>query len=315
MRVPAILADAALAGLVWIGLAGRGERQRLVAAALIAFGPVFITIAAYSAQIDSVAILPSVAALLAWERFEGGWSRALVAGLLIGIAGAIKTVPLLMLLALAPTSRSLRETMTLFGAALAILLISLAPFLLADSGGVLGLRRYAGSPGMGGLSLVLQPDLAQAWITHLVPFSALTTWLFLRHSWIPNLALAAAFVAVAVRLRPQPREAAAFLWLLVLAFGSGFFFQYLVWLLPFLLLAGYTTATALLQVVVTVPMLIFYVPAWHTSAAETRATPRPRCRPGSRRRPKALRAPRSASRADASARRSPRPPFHRLCFR
>jgi hypothetical protein len=55
-------------------------------------------------------------------------------------------------------------------------------------------------------------------------------------------------------------------WLIVLAFGSGFFFQYLVWALPFLLLAGYVTAAAALQAVVTVPMVIYYAGPWHHRA-------------------------------------------------
>jgi hypothetical protein len=266
VRIPAVLADAALACLVWTGLPRRvDERTRLAAAALVAFGPVFVTITGYAAQIDSVAILPAVAALLVWER-EGLENRAWIAGVLIGVAATIKTVPLLMVLALAPSARSPRELLTLTGCALAVLAASLIPFLIADPSGVGGLRRYAGSPGMGGLSLVLQPDLAQAWLTHLVPFSAVTSWLFLKHAWVPNFFALALFAGFAARVRPAPREAAALLWLLVLAFGSGFFFQYLVWLLPFLLLSGQLRATAALQGAITIPMLIFYVTAWRSDA-------------------------------------------------
>lgn len=266
IRLPAILADAALAWLVWWGCARRGsEREGLIAAGLVALGPVFVAIAGYATQIDSVAILPAVGALLVWER-EGARHRAVAAGVLIGVAAAIKTVPLVMLLALLPSARSLREGATLVLAAAAVLVVVLAPFLLADPHGVLGIRRYTGAPGLGGLSLVLQPGLAQLWLIHPVALSGLESWLFVHHPSLLNAGLllcAGGYLAV---YRPPPRHAAAVLWLLVLAFGSGFFFQYLVWLLPFLLLAGRWRAAAALQLAVTPAMLLFYVTAWRSES-------------------------------------------------
>jgi Glycosyltransferase family 87 len=267
VRVPAILADAALVWLIYEGLAGRAsERIRLVAAALVAGSPVLIAVSSYSAQIDSVAILPAVAALIAWERV-GPRHRALVAGLLIGLAGAIKTVPFIFVLALLPDSRSLKEAGVLLAAAVAVPLVALAPFLVADASGVQTIRHYAGSPGQGGLSLVLQPDLAQRWLTRIVPPSGLEDWLFVKHAGVYNALVVAGYAVFAWRRRPNPRVAAALLWLVVLAFGSGFFFQYLVWGIPFFLLAGYVTATAVMQAIVTIPMLIYYVSSWHTSGA------------------------------------------------
>ena len=77
-----VVIGAALTWLVWRGLEARvSERRRLFLAGVVAFGPVFITISGYAAQIDSVAILPAVAALLIWER--RGQERAWVAGALI----------------------------------------------------------------------------------------------------------------------------------------------------------------------------------------------------------------------------------------
>lgn len=266
IRVPSILADGAIAWLVWRGLGDRvSANERLLAAGLVALGPVFVTISSYAAQIDSFAILPAVLALLVWERDEGA-ARALRAGALIGLAAAIKTVPLLMLLALAPSARSWRELAELVAAAAAVLVVSFAPFLLADSAAVLRIAHYTSVPGLGGLSLVLQPDLAQIWLTRLVRASGLTTWLFVRHAALENGVVVAAYAAYVGWFRPRPRTAAAVLWLVTLAFGSGFFFQYLVWALPFLLLAGYVRATALLQAVVTVPMLIYYLGPWHSGA-------------------------------------------------
>ena len=258
VRFPAIAADAALTWLVWYGLAGRvGERARLTAAALVAFGPVFVAIAGYAAQIDEVAILPAVVALLVWERAPDG-RRAWIAGLLIGVAASIKTVPLVMVLALAPSARSRTELAVLVGSAAGVLALSLAPFLIADSAAVLELRHYQGSPGMGGLTLVLQPDLAQIWLSRFVAINPVVKWVSIDHAGPYNLAILAAYGLYAWRYRPEPRTAAALLWLVVLAFGSGFFFQYLVWGLPFFLLGGYLLATAILQVVVAVPMIIYF---------------------------------------------------------
>jgi hypothetical protein len=266
IRLPPILADAALTWVVWRGLAGRvSERDRLVASGLVSLGPVFIAVSGYSAQIDAVAILPAVIALLVWERGPVG-RRAWVAGILIGVAASIKTVPLLMVLALAPSARSWREAAALAGSAVAVLFLTLVPFLVADSSGVLGLRHYTGVPGLGGLSLVLQPDLAQNWLTHPAAPSALTVWLSVHHASLENGAVIVAFALYCLRFRAEPRTAAALLWLVILAFGSGFFFQYLVWVMPFLLLAGQLRTMALLQAMVTVPMLIFYLGPWHADA-------------------------------------------------
>jgi uncharacterized membrane protein len=263
VRLPAVIANGALAWLVWYGLEDRADAAtKLLAAALVALGPVFIAVAGYSAQIDAVAILPGVGALLVWERLSPG-RRAPLAGLLIGIAAAFKTVPIIMLLALLPTASSLREAVTLVACALAVLLLAFAPWLIADFSHTAAIRHYAGSPGMGGLSLVLQPNLAERWLTRLVAPTGLTTWLFVKHASALNVVVLAAFAGFAARFRPAPRLAAALLWLVVLCFGSGFFFQYLVWAIPFLLLAGYVLATAVLEAVVTVPMVIYYAGPWH----------------------------------------------------
>jgi hypothetical protein len=264
VRIPPMIADAALTWVVWTGLEERvSDGRRLLAAGAISLGPVFIAVSGYSAQIDSVAILPAVGALLVWERDREG-RRAWIAGLLIGVAAAIKTVPLVMVLALLPSTRSLREAVTLVGVAVGVLLLTLVPWLIADFSGVKGLRHYQGSPGMGGLSLVLQPDLAHNWLNRYVRPSGLTNWLFFHHASLLNLIALGAYAVFAAIRRPDPRIAAAVLWLVLLAFGSGFFFQYLIWGLPFWLLAGYVRATVVLEVVVSVPMLIFYLGPWHS---------------------------------------------------
>lgn len=96
--------------------------------------------------------------------------------------------------------------------------------------------------------------------------SGLETWLFLHHTNVLNGLIVIALAGYGALRRPAPRRMAAILWLAVLAFGTGFFFQYLIWALPFLVLAGRPGWAALLQAVVAAPMLIFYITAWRSPA-------------------------------------------------
>ena len=130
----------------------------------MALGPTFGMVSGYHGQFDSVAILPAVVALYLWERLETP-SRGLVAGGLVGLGGIFKTVPLVMLVALLPTVRSWREAGWLLGSAAAVLVVASLPFLVATRATYeAAVRDYHGFPGVGGLSLVVQPDLAGAWL-------------------------------------------------------------------------------------------------------------------------------------------------------
>jgi hypothetical protein len=61
-------------------------------------------------------------------------------------------------------------------------------------------------------------------------------------------------------------EAAVLLWLIVYVFSPAFFFQYVVWGLPFFLMAGYLKQVALLQLTLLPPTLIFYMSPWEDGA-------------------------------------------------
>ena len=100
-----IAADAAIAWIVQneLGRRGRGDGFRLAAAAAVAFGPRSDHLrlpGAAGLGGDPVRVL----GLVAWDR--AGPRRALTAGLLVGLGGAIKAFPLLLVLALLPTARS-----------------------------------------------------------------------------------------------------------------------------------------------------------------------------------------------------------------
>jgi uncharacterized membrane protein len=259
LRLGPIAADVGIAALVQhlLGTRGASERTRLAGAGLVLFGPVFFGVSAYQGQLDSVAILPALAALTVWQR--DGERRALHAGLLIGLGGSMKTVPLLMVLALAPSARSFRELVTLGTAAAAVPLAMLAPFLIVDAGSVIDHLRYRGFPGLGGLSLVATPQFPLFWQADHLPPAGEQTLFLLDHGDLITAAGLLAAAAVLARFRPDPLGAAAILWLAVWVFGVNFFVQYLVWGLPFLLARGQLRAVAAIQLLAGPAVLLLYL--------------------------------------------------------
>ena len=261
LRVPSIAADAAIALIVHDHLRRRGsdERTRLAAVALVMLGPSFVAISGYHGQIDSVAILPGVAALWVWlhgpqER------RALYAGALIGLGVAVKTAPLFLLLALLPAVRSRREAVVLVAAAAAIPLAVTAPFLFATPEEVRHALGYRGFPGTSGLSLLLQPELAEQ-ITRSVDRNAAVDFIYDQGQVIVALALVA--VAAYARRR-DPLEWAALIWIAFYCVTPTFFVQYLVWGLPFFVMAGRLRLALAVQAVALVPTVLFYRAPWES---------------------------------------------------
>ena len=260
---PAIVADGALALLVWAGLgsAGRSEGERLAGAALVAIGPSFALTSGLHGQIDAVAILPCVAALLVWER--GGARRALVAGLLVGLGAAFKTPAGLTGLALLVTVRSRREALMLCGMACAVPLVLFAPFAVADPSGVARGLRYQGVPGLGGLSLFVQPGFARVFLESQLATQPSAALRWLQHDGgAIVLAGLAALAVVARRRRLGARDAAALLWTGFLVVDTSFAFQYVVSVVPFLLLAGRGRGAAWLQGVLVIPAVLYYLGPW-----------------------------------------------------
>ena len=263
VRLASILANAAIALLVqdFLGRQGAGARARLTAAGLVCLGPAFLIISGYHGQIDAVAILPAVLALHRWQYAPGG-RRAVEAGLLLGLGGALKSVPLLMVLALAPSARSWRELLTLAGAAALPLILAFLPYAAAGALPEAQRLAYRGIPGAGGLSLVVQPELPQAYLgIRSLTFSGLTRALTDHGAFLVAASLLAVGY-VGARTRAAAPQLAVLLWLAVFAFGVNFFFQYALWGLPFLLMAGLLRVVALAQGALLLAMAIFYLRPW-----------------------------------------------------
>jgi len=258
------LADAGLAVAVYVYLGWRGaaDRVRLAGAALVMLGPIFIATSAYHGQFDAVAILPAVLAVMVWERRPES-TRAFEAGALIGLGGALKTVPLLMALPLLGSARSWREGTKLVAMAILIPALALGP-LWAAGIDLHRITHYSGVPGWGGLSLVLHPGLGWDHLARgplLGHPGELTTGLQSASRWI-TLGAMVAYAAFIFRYRPALIDAVALLWLVVFVFSPNFFLTYLVWGLPFFIMAGYLVEVGMLQAVLVIPAVGYYLSLW-----------------------------------------------------
>ncbi len=246
IQLPAIFADVAIAWIVQRFLATRGvsPERRLVAAGLVLLGPVFVATSGYHGQIDSVAILPAVLALVLWER--DGDRRAIHAGLLLGAAIAVKTAPGLMLLALLPHVRSPKEAAQLLVATAAIPVTMLAPYVITDADHALSAVEYASVGAASGIGLIstVAPNPIVDGIRDLGTF------------W--NLAWIGAVGALLWRYRPTAVRGVVIVWLALYVFGTGFYINYLILGLPFLLMDGALLAVAAVQVLLLAPLIISY---------------------------------------------------------
>ena len=248
-KLISIAADAVLALVVHdeVRRSGRSPMQALAAGTLVALGPTFAVNTAWHGQIDSSATLPAVLAVVAWRRARPE-RRALAAGLLIGLAASIKQPAGLVLLALLPLCGSPREAARLIGGAAAVPVIVTAPFFLSTPSPVLEVFTSGDVPGVGGLHLFTVLILESQRLTDAVETRGLI---------LLGFVLAATFALLWARRPVAPALAATVLWLGFYAVAPSFFFGYLVWGLPFFLLAGYLWSTAALMALVLVPQILF----------------------------------------------------------
>lgn len=258
-KVPSILGDAGISiALAWgLRRLGVAAARRLLTVALVALGPVFVVVSGFHGQLDPVAILPALLAVILWT--QGGSQRAWQAGLLVGLGAAVKTVPLFMALAMLPTVRSRREAAALMAPAVAVPLISVLPFLLAHPHATFhSLTFNNGVPGLGGLSVVVQPSLLHGWLYGRLPRISSATWFFVHRQ---NLIVGAGVLLAAGyawRRRMEAIPAAGLIWVTVYLTNFNWAFQYWIWGLPFFLLAGRLAECAWLQALIALPAAELY---------------------------------------------------------
>lgn len=259
-KLPATIGDAGLAlALVWgLGRRGCSASLRLGAAAAVALGPIFVIVSGYHGQLDPVAILPALVAVVLWEA--GGARRAWSAGILIGLGAAIKTVPFFVVLALLPTARSRREAAIAVGCAVAVPLLTLLPFLIDNFGPTWkSLTFNHGVGGLGGLSVLVQPSLVHGWLVGPLPhLSSATLFFTAKQNLMVGVAVLLA-AGVACRRRLDAVDGAVLIWLGVYIANFNWAYQYFVWGLPFFLLAGWLRQAVLLQLLLIVPAVEMYL--------------------------------------------------------
>lgn len=236
------------------------SRAWLAGAAAVALGPSFLLISGYHGQFDALAFLPALVGVAVWQR--GGAHRGVVAGLLIGLGGVLKTAPLITLLFLWPSARSRREILKLAGSAVGLFLLSVIPFLLRDAWFIRAALSYAGMPGLGGWSVLVQPDLVDLWILGGPGTIAPSTTAIVRWGSL-YVAVALGGLAGWLRVHRAPPDRVAVVSMLALyAVAPNIFVQYYVWGLGFLLLAGRIRLTVWVQVALLVPTVIVLLRPW-----------------------------------------------------
>jgi hypothetical protein len=259
VKVPMVASDAGVAWLLQNHFRN-APAARLASAALVMVGPSFWLTSGYHGQFDAVAILPALAAVLLWMRPQS--RPALLCGILIGVGTAMKVVPILALLAILPTARHWREAALVTIPALGLPALLLLPFLVADPAAVVALSHYKYNAGLGGLSLLVQPAFVNNWLlTGAVAPNAAMVWLQQNGGRLTLFALLLVSPVLLWR-RPDAIRASVFVWLTMYVFLGAFLFQYLVWGLPFFILAHRRT-TAVFMALISIPAGIAYV-RWHT---------------------------------------------------
>lgn len=229
-----------LVALVALTVAGAG-RRRPWDAALVALSPLVALSALVSLDLLGVAL--ATAGLVAWGR-----RRPVTAGVLLGLAVAARTYPVLLVVVLgllALRAGRLRAWAVTAVAAAATTGVVLAPFLARDAAAVLSPYRdwFRTPAGYGSLWLLPQTALTQprpAWVTSLglgpttLSSGAVTTLTVLGS--VLAVALAAVLALTSAR-RPRVAQLAFVVLAVVLLTGRSWPVQASLWLLPLAALA------------------------------------------------------------------------------
>ncbi len=243
VKIPPVLADAAIGPLIAAGLARRGvARQTALTAGMIyALNPVSILVTSFHGQFDAIPLLCALVAWYALGAARGGRltrSTLVVAGLALGLAVLVKTWPLLILPAfvLLPRSWAQRILLAVMAAvppavATAVYLAAYHTPLRAFAGRVLGYSSLIDWWGIGLSVGILGP-------THLITPAVASAL-----GKVTELAIL--LVALAFLAWRRHRDIEYNIVTLILIFfviSAGFTVEYLIWIVPFLMLSPRTPA-------------------------------------------------------------------------
>lgn len=230
IKLPSVAADVALTGLIYHVVAGASGRDRATWAALLyALNPVSLLVTAYHGQFESVTLL--LLALAWWLRER---SREGASAVALGLAILNKTWPVVFLPVVFVRLRGWRSRAVYSSIALGIpVLFSVAYLVLFSAGPMPMLRRaltHRGVAGYWGPGAALTPA-ALLW----PGLQGVVDGLFALRN---GLLLAAVLFALWWTRRQSLLDAFLTLLLAIFTVTTGFGIQWLVWLVPFALLAG-----------------------------------------------------------------------------
>ena len=231
IKLPAIAADVAIAGAIYIALMRGGVRRETAVyfGLLYALNPVSLVVSAYHGQFEAVTLLLMTISWFFWE-FDRHTARS---GTALGLAILNKTWPIITLPVMLMRQPGWRPRLLYGGLAVGVPLVFTALYLAAYSADpqvMLGRAlTHRGVPGYWGPSALLAP---------LGRFSAAAQGLFDALVAIRNWLLAAAILFALWQTRHRDALHAQLAVILsVLAVTVGFGNQWLLWPLPFALLA------------------------------------------------------------------------------
>lgn len=239
IKIPAVLADGAIAGLITTSLSRDGRRPASAAAfgLLYALNPISLLVTSYHGQFEAITLLLLV---LAWRSWRFG-RHAVWSASWLGLAILNKTWPVILLPVFWIRQRNWRDRILYAILALGIPVAGIALYLLLfDASPVPMLRRaltHRGVAGYWGPGAVLDP-LTSIYTTARPFFDALVA--------LRNVLLAgAAVLALWITRRDTALDAILTVILSVFMVTVGFGIQWLVWPVPFALLLreeGWTKA-------------------------------------------------------------------------
>jgi hypothetical protein len=230
IKIPALLADVALTGVIYLAVKRTANRQLATYLALLyALNPVSVLVTAYHGQFEAITLLLAALAWWAWE--EGRRWRSAAA---LGFAILNKTWPVVLLPLFFIRLQGWRARAVYVLISLGIPALFVIGYLLYfDADPMPMLRRALTHRGVAGY---WGPGAALSSLSQTLPeLQPLVDVLF----WLRNWLLAAAVLFALWWTRREPvLEAIVTSLLALFAVTVGFGIQWLLWIIPFALLAG-----------------------------------------------------------------------------
>ncbi|HHW88990.1 MAG TPA: DUF2029 domain-containing protein [Chloroflexi bacterium] len=231
IRLPIILADVGIVAVLWAFLRSSSptrSMQALIGASLYALNPVSIIITCLHGQFDAIPVFFVAFAMLLHQRLHWRWSAI---ALSLGIA--LKSFPVLLLPSLALQLPTLSRRAVFVMIALAPVLLLLSPFLARDADAVIReLISYRGAALLGAmvpLRSIYVPLTGQSFPVELTSqLISLSAYLF--------LAVYAVALFQMYRNNKPPEFQATVIFLLFYTVYLGIAPQYLLWVLPFMIM-------------------------------------------------------------------------------